>query len=122
MICEQTRLDFETGKRPKANFVVWQQEIATAAPWCVVFDGYPDGRADVTIYNDHIPRGKVTFPDLKLESAHKFADFVVTMLGVYKGFGGAIEVRPQDYKALLVGYREGVYRAVRAGKETNRKG
>ena len=107
----QLRFDFEKDYRckvRKVGFTIWQQEITEASPWCVTFTGYSTGKGDVTIYHEFIPKGKVTFPNLKLPSARRFADFTTTMIGVYKGFGGNIEVRPQDYKALLDGYREGV--------------
>lgn len=111
MMAAQQQFDFTKDYRAKVRkvvFTIWQPEINTGFPWCVVFEGYSTGKGDVTIYHSCIPKGKVTFPNLKLPSARRFADFVVTMIGVYKGFGGNIIVRPQDYKALLDGYGEGV--------------
>ena len=111
MASYQMQLDFAKDyriKTRKVSFTVWQPEIIGGSPWCVVFNGYTTGKGDLTIYHDFIPKGKVTFPGLKLPSKRRFADFAVTMLGVYKGFGGNIDIRPQDYKALLDGYEKGI--------------
>ena len=121
MVNGQMQLEFANDYRVKVRkvaFTVWQPEIIGGSPWCVSFAGYNTGKGDVTIYHEFIPNGKVTFPNLKLPSKRRFADFAVTMIGVYKGFGGKIEIRPQDYKALLEGYRMGIQGA----KPTNKKG
>lgn len=107
----QQRFEFDNlppFKNRKCQFFVWQPEVFDAAPWCIAFDGRNTGRGDVTIHHACIPNGRVTFPNLNLNSPDEFAEFCFSMLKVYQGFGGNIVFRTQDFAALRDGYREGV--------------
>ena len=120
MMNAQLRLNFDLPsiRNRKATFFVWQPEVTDAVPWCVLFDGRTNGYGDVTIYHQAIPKGKVTFPRLRLETPERFVDFVASMLKVYQGFGGFLKIRPQDLRALQDGYKKGVYEAQREYKKT----
>lgn len=110
MIKGQARIDFGFPPRKvrKVQFFVWQPEIFEANPWCICYDGYTNGRCDITIYHSAIPKGQVTFTRLNLETHEKFSSFCTSMLRVYQGFGGLLKVRTQDVIAMEKAYRQGV--------------
>lgn len=74
--------------------------------------GWLDSGIDIWLYHEQFERGYFFFRKCRFKTPQAFAEFMRKQLALFKNvFHNDIDIRGNDYTALVEGYRKGVSRA-----------